>query len=74
MIAITEAGETLLEEENERRVAWLTQCMERLSADERKRIADAIPILQRLGDSATRSNGAQRSAARLTERKCPTSD
>lgn len=50
MIAITDAGRSLLDEEHERD-AWLTRRMQRLPADERRRIAEAVPILRRLGES-----------------------
>lgn len=47
LIAITEAGRSIVQEDRRRRTAWLTQRVERLSPEERRRIAEVLSILQR---------------------------
>lgn len=48
LIAITEAGRSIVQEDRRRRTAWLTQRIERLSPAERRRIAEVLPILERI--------------------------
>lgn len=51
VIEITDAGRAIVLEDVRRRTAWMTQHVESLGADERRRLAEALPILQRLANS-----------------------
>jgi DNA-binding MarR family transcriptional regulator len=51
VIAISDSGRQIVEEDNRRRAEWLAQRVERLTNDERRRLADALPILERIGQS-----------------------
>jgi DNA-binding MarR family transcriptional regulator len=51
LLTITEAGEELLREERERRVAWLTVRIATLTPEEQRKLADVIPLIERLGAS-----------------------
>jgi DNA-binding MarR family transcriptional regulator len=48
-VAITPAGERLLEDTRTRRDAYLAQRLQQFSADERAALERAIPLLERLG-------------------------
>ncbi|MCU1488656.1 MAG: MarR family transcriptional regulator [Acidimicrobiaceae bacterium] len=49
VIAITDKGKSVLEENRRRRDAWLAKVLEELSPDERQALARAIPVLERIG-------------------------
>ena len=51
VIEITEAGRAIVLEDHRRRTAWLAKRIEVLSDEERQRIADVLPILERFGNS-----------------------
>jgi DNA-binding MarR family transcriptional regulator len=51
IIAITPEGQALLDSERQRRDAWLTQRLARLSADERAALRSVIPILDKLAEA-----------------------
>jgi DNA-binding MarR family transcriptional regulator len=51
VIDITDAGRALVLEDRRRRQAWLARMLERLDEDEREKIRQVLPILQRLGDA-----------------------
>ncbi len=51
IIAITDAGQELLDSERRRRDAWLTQQLARLSPDERAALRAVIPILDKLAQN-----------------------
>jgi DNA-binding MarR family transcriptional regulator len=51
VIAITPAGSEIVHEDRRRRQAWLARMMEGLEEDEREKVREALPILQRLGDN-----------------------
>jgi DNA-binding MarR family transcriptional regulator len=48
VIAITDAGRSIVEADKVRRQAWLSRVLDGLSADERKRLRLVVPILERL--------------------------
>jgi DNA-binding MarR family transcriptional regulator len=50
VIAISEAGRAIVEEDQTRRQAWLSGVLERLTEDERVTLRAALPILERLVD------------------------
>jgi DNA-binding MarR family transcriptional regulator len=50
VIAITPAGETLLDSERRSRDAWLTRRLGTLSAEERALVQRVIPILEKLAE------------------------
>ncbi|MGN6609055.1 MAG: MarR family winged helix-turn-helix transcriptional regulator [Jatrophihabitans sp.] len=50
IIAITEAGLALLDSERQRRDAWLTRQLARLTADERALLRSVAPILDKLAE------------------------
>jgi DNA-binding MarR family transcriptional regulator len=47
-VAISPAGETLLEESRRRKTAWLTARISQLDADRQRRLADALDVLDEL--------------------------
>src|SRR4051794_35889714 len=47
-VATTPAGETLLDESRQRKDAWLASRIPTLSADERRRLAEALEVLEEL--------------------------
>ena len=47
-VAISPAGETLLEEIRRRKTAWLTARISQLDADRQRRLADALDVLDEL--------------------------
>ena len=47
-VAISPAGETLLEEVRRRKTAWLTARISQLDADGQRRLADALDVLDEL--------------------------
>ena len=51
-IRITAAGVERLDEVRSRRTSWLASQLERLSADERQRLADAADVMAKLVESA----------------------
>src|SRR3954451_19731240 len=51
IIAITEAGRVLLASERQRRDAWLTQRLARLTSEERAALRNVIPILDKLAEA-----------------------
>jgi DNA-binding MarR family transcriptional regulator len=51
IVTITELGSSVVESERQRRAAWLTQQLEHLSPKERRQLADALPILEKIGTS-----------------------
>lgn len=50
IVAITAAGEQLLESERRERNAWLSQRLAMLTPDERALLRDVVPILDKLAD------------------------
>jgi DNA-binding MarR family transcriptional regulator len=50
IVAITPAGEGLLDSERRSRNAWLSQRLGRLTADERALVRDVIPVLDKLAE------------------------
>jgi DNA-binding MarR family transcriptional regulator len=48
IVAITEAGEALLDSERRSRDAWLAQQLTRLTPDERALVRDVVPVLDKL--------------------------
>jgi DNA-binding MarR family transcriptional regulator len=48
VIAITDAGLTLLDSERRSRDAWLSQRLSQLSADERALLRNVVPVLEKL--------------------------
>jgi DNA-binding MarR family transcriptional regulator len=51
VIAITEAGRAIVLEDRRRRAAWLAQRFATLSPEEQQQIANALPIIERIGES-----------------------
>lgn len=51
VIAITDAGRELVEEERVRRKAWLVEILETLEEPERRTLREALPILERITNS-----------------------
>jgi len=51
IIAITPAGEELIESERHARDAWLSQRLESLSADEREALRAVVPLLDKLAEA-----------------------
>lgn len=50
IIVLTDAGGRLLESERRQRDAWLSQRLARLTPDERARLRDVIPVLDKLAE------------------------
>ena len=50
IIVLTDAGARLLESERRQRDAWLSQRLARLTPDERARLRDVIPVLDKLAE------------------------
>jgi DNA-binding MarR family transcriptional regulator len=50
IIVLTNAGTRLLESERRQRDAWLSQRLARLTPDERARLRDVIPVLDKLAE------------------------
>ncbi|HEY3087013.1 MAG TPA: MarR family transcriptional regulator [Jatrophihabitantaceae bacterium] len=50
IIVLTNAGARLLESERRQRDAWLSQRLARLTPDERARLRDVIPVLDKLAE------------------------
>jgi len=50
VIAITEAGRAIVLEDRRRRAAWLAQRFATLTPDEQRQIANALPIIERIGE------------------------
>lgn len=50
IIAITDAGTALLDEERRARDAWLAERLSELTADERATLGAAVPVLQKLAE------------------------
>jgi DNA-binding MarR family transcriptional regulator len=50
VIAITESGRAMIEEDRHRRQAWLSGVIETLTEDEREELRAVIPILSRVAD------------------------
>ena len=50
IVAITPAGEELLESERRSRDAWLSQRLAMLTPDERALLRDVVPVLDKLAD------------------------
>jgi DNA-binding MarR family transcriptional regulator len=51
IVAITEAGEALLDSERRSRDAWLSQRLTRLTSEERTLLRQVIPILDKLAEA-----------------------
>ena len=51
VIAVTDAGRAIVLEDRRRSAAWLARRVEKLSAAERERLVDALPIFERLAES-----------------------
>lgn len=51
VIAITDAGRAIVLEDRRRRAAWLAQRFATLSPEEQQQIADALPLIERIGES-----------------------
>ena len=47
-VAISATGEALLEESRRRKTAWLTERISQLDADDQRRLADALDVLDEL--------------------------
>jgi DNA-binding MarR family transcriptional regulator len=51
VIAITEAGRAIVDEDRKRRQAWLAQVLETVEDEDRQKLLAAIPILERLSQT-----------------------
>ena len=51
LFSLTEAGVEARRRRQAAKLAWLTLAIDRFSADERRTLADAIALIQRLGES-----------------------
>jgi DNA-binding MarR family transcriptional regulator len=50
IIAITDAGRAIVVEDRRRRAAWLAQRFATLTPEEQEQIANALPIIERIGE------------------------
>lgn len=51
VIAITDAGRTIIEEDRVKRKAWLVEILDTLSDSDRRALREALPILERITNS-----------------------